>query len=154
MAGRLTQRHVDTLIVDRWAGVGDNGRGRYHTLTLHNQVHVNHLPYMPFPPNWPVYIPKDKLANWFESYVEAMELNYWTGTELEGGSYDERERRWHVTLRRADGSRRELQPRHPALAPGVSGTPHVPEDPALRHLRRTGLQSSPYHGEHTTKAER
>jgi len=46
-------------------------------------VQVNHLPYMPFPPNWPVYIPKDKLANWFEVYVESMELNYWTGTEFE-----------------------------------------------------------------------
>jgi hypothetical protein len=34
-------------------------------------VQVNHLPYMPFPPNWPTYIPKDKLANWFETYVEA-----------------------------------------------------------------------------------
>src|SRR5882762_1468676 len=123
IAARLGQLAVDTLIVDRWPRVGDNWRRRYHALTLHNQVHVNHLPYMPFPPNWPVYIPKDKLANWFESYVEAMELNYWTGTELEGGSYDERERRWHVMLRRADGSRRELQPRHVVLATGVSGIP-------------------------------
>ena len=40
---------------------------------------------MPFPPNFPVYIPKDKLANWFEAYAEAMELNYWTGTDFEGG---------------------------------------------------------------------
>ena len=48
-------------------------------------MHVNHLPYLPFPPTFPVYIPKDKLANWFESYVEAMELNFWTGTELVAG---------------------------------------------------------------------
>ena len=47
------------------------------------------MPYMPFPPNWPTYIPKDKLANWFEAYVDAMELNFWTGTEFEGGAYDE-----------------------------------------------------------------
>src|SRR5262245_56838345 len=65
-AARLGQLEIDTLIVDRWPRVGDNWRRRYHALTLHNQVHVNHLPYMPFPPNWPVYIPKDKLANWFE----------------------------------------------------------------------------------------
>ena len=53
---------VDALIVDREPRIGDNWRKRYHALTLHNQVHVNHLPYMPFPPNWPTYIPKDKLA--------------------------------------------------------------------------------------------
>jgi putative flavoprotein involved in K+ transport len=72
IAARLKQLQIDTLIVDREARVGDNWRNRYHALTLHNQVQVNHLPYMPFPPNWPVYIPKDKLANWFEAYVDAI----------------------------------------------------------------------------------
>jgi putative flavoprotein involved in K+ transport len=91
IAARLKQLNVDTLIVDREQRIGDNWRKRYHALTLHNQVQVNHLPYMLFPPNWPTYIPKDKLANWFEAYVEGMELNFWTATEFEGGSYDEKE---------------------------------------------------------------
>ena len=71
VAARLSALGVDTLIVDRHERIGDNWRLRYHSLTLHNEVHVNHLPLMPFPPTWPVFIPKDKLANWFESYVEA-----------------------------------------------------------------------------------
>ena len=112
IAARLKQLQVDTLIVDREARIGDNWRQRYHALTLHNQVQVNHLPYMPFPPNWPTYIPKDKLANWFEAYVESMELNFWTGTEFESGGYDETAGRWSVVLRRADGSRRTMHPRH------------------------------------------
>jgi hypothetical protein len=61
IGARLSQLGVDSLIVDRGERVGDNWRKRYHALTLHNQVHVNHLPYMPFPPSFPVYIPKDKL---------------------------------------------------------------------------------------------
>ena len=85
-----SQLQVDTLIVDREQRIGDNWRKRYHALTLHNQVQVNHLPYMPFPPTWPTYIPKDKLANWFETYVDGLELNFWTATEFEGGIYDER----------------------------------------------------------------
>ena len=71
IAARLHQLGVDALIVDRHQRIGDNWRTRYHSLTLHNEVHVNHLPYLPFPPTFPVYIPKDKLANWFEFYVEA-----------------------------------------------------------------------------------
>jgi cation diffusion facilitator CzcD-associated flavoprotein CzcO len=123
IAARLTQLDVDTLIVDREARIGDNWRKRYHALVLHNQVHVNHLPYMPFPPNWPAYIPKDKLAAWFEAYVESMELNYWTATEFEGGTYDENAERWSVVLRRADGTQREMCPRHVVLATGASGIP-------------------------------
>ena len=144
IAARLGQLDVDTLIVDRWPCVGDNWRRRYDALTLHNQVHVNHLPYMPFPPNWPVYIPKDKLANWFESYVEAMELNYWPSTEFQGGSYDEAAKRWSVVLRAADGKKREVHPRHVVMATGVSGIPNLPEIAALRGFRGTVLHSSEY----------
>jgi cation diffusion facilitator CzcD-associated flavoprotein CzcO len=144
IAARLKQLQVDTLIVDREARVGDNWRKRYHALTLHNQVQVNHLPYMPFPPNWPVYIPKDKLANWFEAYVESMELNYWTGTEFESGTYDEAAGRWSVLLRRTDGSRREMRPQHVVMATGVSGIPNLPDIPSLKNFAGTILHSSQY----------
>jgi cation diffusion facilitator CzcD-associated flavoprotein CzcO len=144
IAARLKQLQVDTLIVDREARIGDNWRNRYHALTLHNQVQVNHLPYMLFPPNWPTYIPKDKLANWFEAYVESMELNFWTGTEFEGGSYDEKQGRWSVVLRRADGSRRTMHPRHVVLATGVSGIPSLPDIPSLKDFAGTVIHSSQY----------
>ncbi|AMA55655.1 flavin-containing monooxygenase [Bradyrhizobium sp. CCGE-LA001] len=144
IAARLKQLQIDTLIVDREARIGDNWRKRYHALTLHNQVQVNHLPYMPFPPNWPTYIPKDKLANWFEAYVEAMELNFWTGTEFEGGAYDEAEGHWTVTLRRADGSTRAMHPRHVVMATGVSGIPNIPDIPTLGNFKGTLVHSSRY----------
>jgi cation diffusion facilitator CzcD-associated flavoprotein CzcO len=144
IAARLKQLQVDTLIVDRELRIGDNWRNRYHALTLHNQVQVNHLPYMLFPPNWPTYIPKDKLANWFEAYVESMELNYWTGTEFEGGSYDENEQRWSVVLRRTDGSKRIMHPRHVVMATGVSGIPSVPDIPSLKNFTGAAIHSSQY----------
>ncbi|MEK9279443.1 MULTISPECIES: NAD(P)/FAD-dependent oxidoreductase [unclassified Bradyrhizobium] len=144
IAARLKQMKVDTLIVDRWPRIGDNWRKRYHALTLHNQVQVNHLPYMPFPPNWPVYIPKDKLANWFEAYVDAMELNFWTGTEFEGGSHDDAKGRWTVTLRRADGTKRIMHPRHVVMATGVSGIANIPDLPSLDNFKGTLVHSSRY----------
>jgi putative flavoprotein involved in K+ transport len=143
-AARLTQLEVDTLIVDREQHIGDNWRNRYHALVLHNQVHVNHLPYMHFPPTWPAYIPKDKLAAWFEAYVGNMELNYWTATEFEGGAYNEKEGRWSVVLRRADGTKREMRPRHIVMATGVSGIPSLPDIPTLCDFRGTILHSSQY----------
>jgi thioredoxin reductase len=144
IAARLAQLDLDTLIVDLEARIGDNWRKRYHALVLHNQTHVNHLPYMPFPPTWPTYIPKDKLAAWFEAYVESMELNYWTATEFEGGTYDENAERWSVVLRRADGTQREMCPRHVVLATGASGIPSLPDIPSLRNFRGKVLHSGRY----------
>ena len=154
IAARLKQLQIDTLIVNREARVGDNWRNRYHALTLHNQVQVNHLPYMPFPPNWPTYIPKDKLANWFEAYVDAMELNYWTSTEFAGGAYDESEGRWSVTLRRGDGTTHTMHPKHVVLATGVSGIPNWPDIPTLKNFAGTILHSSQYDDGENWKGKR
>ncbi len=144
VAARLSLLGVDTLVVDRDPRIGDSWRKRYHALTLHNETRVNHLPYMPFPRSWPVFIPKDMLANWFELYAEAMELNVWTGTELAGGSWDEAAQCWTVTLKRADGTERTMRPRHIVMANGVSTTPIMPDLPGLKDFKGAVRHSGDY----------
>jgi putative flavoprotein involved in K+ transport len=122
IAANLTQRRIDTLVVEANARLGDNWRKRYKALVLHNQIFNNHMPYMPFPETWPVFIPRDMLADWLEYYAEAMELNVWPGTVFEQAHYDAPARRWTVTLRRA-GKTVTLHPRHIVMATGVSAVP-------------------------------
>ncbi|MCA3358361.1 MAG: NAD(P)-binding domain-containing protein [Roseomonas sp.] len=141
VAARLGQLGLDTLVVEKHDRIGDNWRKRYHSLALHNQVHVNHLPYMPFPPTWPKYIPKDMLANWFEHYAWALEINVWTSTEFLGGDYDAKAGHWRVRLRIADGSIREMAPRHVIFANGVSGIPKVPKLPGLDSFKGDVIHS-------------
>ena len=136
IAARLKALGVDTLIVDRNQRIGDNWRRRYHSLTLHNEVHVNHLPLMPFPPTLPVFIPKDKLASWFETYVESLELNFWTGTELAGGRWDDTDSRWTVALAAAT-ARTHAESAAVVVATGVSAIPIWP-DPGPRCLQGRG----------------
>lgn len=142
IAARLGQLGVDALVVDRMARVGDNWRLRYHGLKLHNQKHSNHLPYLPFPETFPAYIPKDLVANWLELYVEALEINFWTGTAFEGGSYDDAAGCWTARLRRADGTLREMRPRHIVMATSVSGTPSLPDIPTLDRFAGKVVHSS------------
>ncbi len=148
VAARLTHLGVDTLIIDKHERIGDNWRKRYHSLTLHNEVYVNHMPYMPFPPTWPVYIPKDMLANWFEAYVEALELNYWTGTEMTTGSYDADNGEWVITLRKSDGTERIVRPRHVIMATGASGIPIMPDLPGLKDFKGEVMHSGAYESGH------
>jgi len=148
IAARLRQLKVDTLVVEKNERVGDNWRNRYHSLTLHNQVHVNHLPYLPFPPTWPTYIPKDKLAGWFETYVDAMELNVWTNTEVKRGQYRHEKQGWSIETKTSDGRQRILNPQHIVMATGVSGIPNLPNDiRSLANFAGTIVHSEEYtHG--------
>jgi len=135
IAARLNQIGVDTLVVEKWPRIGDSWRERYHSLALHNSIHVNNLPYMPFPPTWPNYIPKDMLGLWFEFYAQVMEINHWTNTEFTKGDWDAEAKCWIATLKTADGSERTLRPRHIVFANGVSSYPLKPDIPGLDTFR-------------------
>lgn len=135
VAATLGHLGVDTLVIDKLARVGDCWRTRYHSLALHNPTDINHLPYMPFPPNWPVYLPKDMIADWFEAYAWAMELNFWTSSELVSGAYDASAGRWKAVVRNADGSERTVRPKHLIFANGLVGFPHIPELPGLKDFK-------------------
>ncbi|MGY3584980.1 cation diffusion facilitator CzcD-associated flavoprotein CzcO [Bradyrhizobium sp. USDA 4341] len=134
---------LDALIVDRQQRIGDNWRLRYRGLKLHNKTPVNLFRYLPFPPTFPDYIPKDKIANWLESYVDIMELDFWTGTSFEGARYDDATQRWMVTLQRSDGPR-ALHPKHIVLATSVSGTPNIPVIPGIEQFGGKVLHSSAF----------
>src|SRR5262249_51656761 len=141
IAARLNQLDVDTLVVEQWPRMGDSWRKRYHSLALHNSIHLNHLPYLEFPSTWPKYIPKDMLGNWFEFYADVMEINCWTDTEFVAGKWDESEKRWTARLKRSNGAERVVRPRILVLATGASSYPMVPSLPGLEDFAGTVLHS-------------
>ena len=144
LAATLGRIGVDSLVVDKFPRVGDCWRQRYHSLALHNDTHLNHLPYMPFPPSWPTYLPKDMVADWFEAYSWAMEINFWTSTEFVRGDYDQAAGIWNAVVRRADGTERTLHPRHLVFANGLVGSPHVPALPGLKDFKGTAIHTSAF----------
>src|SRR3989475_1375474 len=125
LGARLRQLGVPTIIVDRNPRPGDAWRNRYKSLTLHDPVWYDHLPYIDFPPNWPVFSPKDKIADWLEMYTRVMELNYWGSTECKRASYDETSKEWTVVIER-EGVEMTLRPKHLVLATGMSGKTSLP----------------------------
>src|SRR5216684_3939137 len=130
LGARLRQLGVPTIIVDRNPQPGDAWRNRYKSLTLHDPVWYDHLPYIDFPPNWPVFSPKDKIGDWLEMYTKVMELNFWGSTECKRASYDDKANEWTVVVER-EGVETTLRPKHLVLATGVSGKPNVPNFPGM-----------------------
>jgi len=147
VAARLEQLEIDTLVVDKHEKIGDNWRKRYHSLALHNQIHVNHLPYIPFPSTWPKYIPKDMLANWLEAYTEAMQIKFWTNSEFVCGSYDSAAGQWSATIKESNATEKIIKPRHIIFANGVSGIPYIPSLPGLEDFKGEIIHSEGFsHG--------
>ncbi|WP_326948089.1 NAD(P)/FAD-dependent oxidoreductase [Amycolatopsis sp. NBC_01307] len=130
LGARLRQLDVPALVLERNARAGDSWRKRYKNLCLHDPVWYDHLPYLPFPENWPVFAPKDKIADWLEMYTQLMEVPYWTSTEVTSAKWDNDAEQWLVTVVR-DGEELVLTPRHVVFATGMSGKPNVPAFPGM-----------------------
>ncbi|SFP38649.1 NAD(P)/FAD-dependent oxidoreductase [Variovorax sp. 770b2] len=125
LGARLKRLGVPTLVIERHARAGDTWRSRYKSLCLHDPVWYDHLPYMPFPDDWPVFTPKDKLGDWLEAYTRIMELDYWGSTLCRKARYDEATQTWEVEVER-EGRTLVLRPKQLVFALGVAGYPVVP----------------------------
>ncbi len=145
LGARLRQLDVPTIVVDKHPRPGDQWRNRYKSLCLHDPVWYDHLPYIKFPDNWPVFAPKDKIADWLESYATVMELNYWANTEAKSASYDEATGEWKVTLER-EGKPVVVRPKQLVLATGMSGKPNLPDFPGMDVFRGDQHHSSAHPG--------
>jgi putative flavoprotein involved in K+ transport len=128
LAARLRQLEVPTIVVEKNERPGDSWRKRYKSLCLHDPVWYDHLPYIKFPDNWPVFSPKDTIADWLEMYTRVMELNYWSSTEAKSASFDEQAGEWRVVVIR-DGAEVTLRPKQLVMATGMSSQPNLPDLP-------------------------
>ena len=144
LGARLRRLGVSAIIIEKNEKPGDSWRKRYKSLCLHDPVWYDHMPYLPFPDDWPVFAPKDKIGDWLEMYTKVMELNYWGSTVAKKASFDEATQTWNVLVERG-GKEITLHPKELVFALGVSGYPTVPTIPGAD----TFLGDSHHSSQHT-----
>ena len=145
LGARLRQLGVPTIVLDKHDRPGDQWRSRYKSLCLHDPIWYDHLPYIKFPDNWPVFTPKDKVGDWLEMYTKVMEINYWTRSEVQKAAYDEASGTWEVKVNR-DGQEVTLRPTQLVLATGMSGKANIPTFPGMDRFKGEIQHSSQHAG--------
>jgi putative flavoprotein involved in K+ transport len=122
LATRLKKLGVSTIVLEKNKRAGDSWRNRYRFLTLHDPIWYDHFPYIPFPDDWPVFTPKNKMGDWLEMYTKVMDLNYWTESRCSKATFDESTQRWEVEVMRK-GKKLTLQPTQLVFTTGAYGPP-------------------------------
>jgi putative flavoprotein involved in K+ transport len=145
LGARLKQLGIPTIILEKNERAGDSWRKRYKSLCLHDPVWYDHLPYIDFPKNWPVFSPKDKIGDWLEMYTKVMELNYWTKSTAKSAQFDEATKEWSVVVDR-DGQEVVLHPKQLVFATGMSGKANVPKFKGMETFKGEQHHSSQHPG--------
>jgi putative flavoprotein involved in K+ transport len=153
LGARLRQLDVPTIIVEKNPRPGDSWRNRYKSLCLHDPVWYDHLPYIDFPKNWPVFSPKDKIGDWLEMYAKVMELNYWGSTLAKSAEWDDAKKEWTVKVER-EGQEVTLRPKHLVFATGMSAKPNIPNFKGMDSFKGEQHHSSKHPGPDACKGKR
>jgi putative flavoprotein involved in K+ transport len=153
LGARLRQLGVPTIIAEKNERAGDSWRKRYKSLCLHDPVWYDHLPYIDFPKNWPVFSPKDKIGDWLEMYAKVMELNYWTKTTAKSAKFDPKKKEWTVVVDR-DGKDVTLRPKQLVFATGMSSKPNLASFKGMKTFKGEQHHSSAHPGPDAFKGKR
>ncbi len=145
LGAQLQDLGVPYLIVDKYPRAGDQWRSRYDSLVLHDPVWYDHMPFKPFPLDWPVFTPKDRMGDWLEAYARDLNLNIWTNTEFRNARFDDQTATWTANLMR-DGTAVTVTPTHLVMALGLSGFPRLPDFPGQDAFKGPQFHSSAYTG--------
>ncbi|PCH39610.1 hypothetical protein WOLCODRAFT_85951 [Wolfiporia cocos MD-104 SS10] len=71
MAARFKQMNIPTIVLEKKVRVGDQWR---------------ELLYQPYPKNWPIYTPRDRVADWLEQYAIIQDLVVWRSSYVLPGA--------------------------------------------------------------------
>lgn len=153
LAARMKEEGLDVLVVDKYVRAGDSWRQRYDSLKLHDSKWYSELPYLPYPPTWPLFTPKNSIADWLEVFVWAMGINLWTEAPATAATYDAEAERWEVTIDRK-GVERTLHPSHLVFALGVNRHPVMPTVPGADEFEGYISHSANYRGSEQFKGQK
>lgn len=74
VAGRLRKMNLPFEIIEQTAKIAWSWHNHYDRLCLHTVKQLSHLPHLPFPENYPLYVPREDLAKYYENYATHFDI--------------------------------------------------------------------------------
>lgn len=82
IAGRLRKLGQEFIIVEKSQHVANAWRNHYDRLHLHTIKDTSYLPHKPFPEDYPLYVPRQMLVDYYDTYQEEMGIAPHFGQEV------------------------------------------------------------------------
>ena len=74
VAGCLRKQGLDFEVMEKSDKIASSWQGHYDRLLLHTVKQLSHLPHLPFPEDYPLYVPRQKLVQYYENYAQTFEI--------------------------------------------------------------------------------
>jgi cation diffusion facilitator CzcD-associated flavoprotein CzcO len=133
----LRSAGIDFVLLEKQEQIASSWRRHYARLRLHTLKKYSALPFLPFPDNYPRYVPRALVLEYFESYAARFDLRPVFGQCVT--AIDRAADGWVVTTPDT-----VIAARFVVIASGYNATPVVPQLPGMETFRGRCLHSIDY----------
>ncbi|KAF7337737.1 hypothetical protein MSAN_02247300 [Mycena sanguinolenta] len=95
---------IKFAMVEKYPAIGDSWAKRYDSTTLHTTRLFGGLPFVPFPSDYPEFVPAKLIAAYYAKYVQDLQLPAYPGRDCVSAVWDDTQSQWTVTLEAAGGT--------------------------------------------------
>lgn len=138
VAGCLAQRGVRAEVIERGDAVGTSWRNHYRRLHLHTVKQHSALPHLPFPREYPRYVPREQVLEYLAQYARRFDVRPAFGEEAQ--AITRVDGRWLTRCRSGRGFLTDAV----VLATGANQRPQLPSFPDQADYQGTILHSAAY----------
>lgn len=127
----------DYLIIDQADQIGQSWRNHYDRLHLHTVKRLSHLPYLPFPDDYPTYASRRQVVQYLESYAKHMNIDPILSQEV--SAINRVEDKWQVKTTTDTYVSDAV-----VIATGTNRVPHEPSWPGQESFKGQIVHSRAY----------
>jgi len=142
MAGRFKNTGLPFEILEQSQNPGNTWRHHYDRLHLHTVKQLSSLPHLDFPEDYPTYVPRKKMVEYFESYVYKFGIKPKYNQEVI--SVDRENNAWKVSTKSGD----EILADNVIIATGVNRIRTSPTLPGQEKYKGEIIHSRVYKNPH------
>lgn len=139
VAGRLRKLDIPFEIVEKTDKIAWSWHNHYDRLSLHTVKQLSALPHLPFPDNYPLYVPRLDLVKYYENYAEHFNIKPHFNTEVKNITKNTDEN-WVVTTQEGD----TFHTQQVVVATGINRVPHQPTWKGQEDFKGTITHSRAY----------
>ena len=137
VAACLRQAGVDFVLLEKEAQAAPAWRRHYERVHLHTTKRYSSLPFVPFPRDYPRYVPRDLFADYLDAYAQRFDLRPRFGQTVR--MITRQGRGWHV-----EATSVALHASHVVIASGYNAEPLMPGFAGADAFRGQRLHSADY----------
>ncbi len=137
VAGRMSRHNLPFEILEQADQVGVRWRNHYDRLLLHTVKEYSHLPFKPFPKDYPRYVPRQMFVDYLESYANEFKIHPQFNQAVK--SIKKRGEKWLV-----ETENQSLQANNVVIATGINRIPNIPKWPGQELFKGEIIHSISY----------